>query len=201
MKTPRRSFVVEIKSKRRSPKTPTKSIWGDADLKALAQAVDDRVPHVFIPNEVSGRPDADGTVSHDPVDANSAGELPDEPGLAQTTPSQTDGTATDAPKQQQIVPTAADATEQVRSDQPEAQFQPTPVAVRIRAKRGPVHTTAKADPRRVKSARSETIGIVISPDDVTALDAENKRLKRLLAERLRGENLQLKKMLERFAAA
>jgi hypothetical protein len=35
-------------------------------------------------------------------------------------------------------------------------------------------------------------------DEVTALEAENKRLKRLLAEQLRAENLRLNKMLERF---
>jgi hypothetical protein len=38
----------------------------------------------------------------------------------------------------------------------------------------------------------------ISFDEVAALDAENKRLKRLLAEQLQTQNLQLKKMLERF---
>jgi hypothetical protein len=40
----------------------------------------------------------------------------------------------------------------------------------------------------------------ISLGEVAALDTENKRLKRLLAKQLRAQNLQLKKMLERFDA-
>lgn len=179
MKTPRRSFVVEIKSKRRASKTLTKSIWGDADLKALAQEVDDKAPHLSNSNSAASRAEASSAVPPNLLNVNSAGEKPDEPGLAQATPSPAGGAETDAPQQQQIAPTAA----------------------RIRAKRAPVRRTAKAELRKDKDARSETIGIVISQDEMAVLDAENKRLKELLAERLRAENLQLKKMLERFAAA
>ncbi|MQX77210.1 hypothetical protein GHK80_13585 [Sinorhizobium medicae] len=38
----------------------------------------------------------------------------------------------------------------------------------------------------------------VSHDELAALDADNKRLKRLLAERLRAQNFRLKRMLERF---
>lgn len=201
MKTPRRSFVVEIKSKRRAAKTLTKSIWGDADLKALAQEVDDKAPHLSNFNSTASRPEASGAVPPNLLNVNSAGEKPDEPGLVQTTPSPAGGAETDAPQQQQITPTAVDTPEQVPSIQLEAQSQTAPATARIRAKRAPVRRTAKAELRKDKDARSETIGIVISQDEMAVLDAENKRLKELLAERLRAENLQLKKMLERFAAA
>ncbi len=46
--------------------------------------------------------------------------------------------------------------------------------------------------------KSETIQSSISLDEVIALDAENRRLKRLWAVHLHRQNLQLKKMLERF---
>lgn len=44
-----RSFVVEFKSSRRQPKAQGTSIWGDADLKALAREVEDQAPHIFGP--------------------------------------------------------------------------------------------------------------------------------------------------------
>lgn len=48
-----------------------------------------------------------------------------------------------------------------------------------------------------------TLQTLIAPDpdcfdDLTALDAENRRLKRLLAKQLWAENAKLTKMLERF---
>ncbi|MFT4181383.1 MAG: hypothetical protein QM636_05620 [Rhizobium sp.] len=201
MKTQRRSFVVEIKSKRRSLKTPAKSIWGDADLKALAQAVDDNAPHLFSSNDTSSRPDADSAVPPDLLHAKSADERPGEAGVAQATPSPLGETEADTPKRQQADPMAVDAAEPALSDRPETQSQTVPVAARTRAERKAARATGKAEPRGNKTARSETIGSVSSLDDVATLDAENRRLKKLLAERLRSENLQLKKMLERFAIA
>jgi len=49
-----------------------------------------------------------------------------------------------------------------------------------------------------RRAQPGTADNPISDDELAALDADNKRLKRLLAERLRAQNLRLKKMLERF---
>lgn len=40
----------------------------------------------------------------------------------------------------------------------------------------------------------------ISLDELAALDADNERLRRLLAEQLHAQNLLLKKMLARFDA-
>jgi hypothetical protein len=51
------------------------------------------------------------------------------------------------------------------------------------------------DARNVEAA---TTSNPISFDELAALDAENRRLERLLAEQLHAENLQLKKMLSRF---
>ncbi|ASY60886.1 hypothetical protein SJ05684_a40170 (plasmid) [Sinorhizobium sojae CCBAU 05684] len=44
----------------------------------------------------------------------------------------------------------------------------------------------------------ENVERPISRDELATLEAENKRLKRLLAERILTQNLQLKKMLDRF---
>ncbi|MCO5966666.1 hypothetical protein [Sinorhizobium meliloti] len=49
-----------------------------------------------------------------------------------------------------------------------------------------------------ESEQTKSVEHAISLEEVAALDAENKRLKSLLAEQFRAENLELKKMLERF---
>lgn len=51
-----------------------------------------------------------------------------------------------------------------------------------------------------RKAQTRTVGDPISLDELAALGADNKLLKRLLAELLLAQNLWLKKMLERFDA-
>jgi hypothetical protein len=43
-----------------------------------------------------------------------------------------------------------------------------------------------------------TASDTVSLEEVTALDSENKRLKSMLAEQLYAQNIQLRRMLERF---
>ncbi|QFI69478.1 hypothetical protein EKH55_4604 [Sinorhizobium alkalisoli] len=50
------------------------------------------------------------------------------------------------------------------------------------------------------TAQIGTVDNRISADELVALEADNRRLKRLLAEQLSAQNLWLKKMLERFGA-
>ncbi len=54
---PQRIFVVEYKSKSRRPKVEAKSIWGDTNFKALAQAVAEDMPHTGTGPEDAGRSD------------------------------------------------------------------------------------------------------------------------------------------------
>ncbi|MBD9641753.1 hypothetical protein IB277_36305 [Ensifer sp. ENS07] len=62
----------------------------------------------------------------------------------------------------------------------------------------------KGPPRRGRDVVSRSIvagsAPEIIPDELAALEEENRRLKGLLADRLRQENIQLRAMLKRFGA-
>lgn len=81
-------------------------------------------------------------------------------------------------------------------------------SISLLEERRPDKRVAKALKRQRKPRRTqdttatETVvaATEVSFDDLTALEEENRQLKMLLAERLRQENSQLQKMLERFEA-
>lgn len=73
-------------------------------------------------------------------------------------------------------------------------------ASRKRAKHSPARAIAPSSTRAHEDQRrqSATADDSSSVDEVAALEAENQRLKRLVAEQLYAQNLQLKRMLARF---
>lgn len=189
MKTTQRSFVVAFKSGRRQPKMVAKSIWGDMDLKALAREVEDKASHLFSSNEASSTPHVGGDM------------LPDLDVARPAIPS-TDDVEADVATQHQANRPAAEDIAQVQERRPALQPHATSIVVtRNRTKRASgrriphISMTALGDQGR----QSKTAMDPISFDEVAVLDAENKRLKKLLVEKLRAQNLQLEKMLERFA--
>ncbi|NNU64733.1 MULTISPECIES: hypothetical protein [Rhizobium] len=198
MKTPQRKFIVEFKSGRRPTKGQTNSIWGDTDLKAFNREVEDKAPHPFNSNAAHGLPDEAGDMASDAMNSGSARKHPGEANVAQTLISSSDGAKVDVPKQHATTVPTAKVVAQVQESQ--TVFQPERISngtLRKRVRRGPV-STGKSKPRSTKSV---TARVAVSFEEVTALDAENKRLKRLLAEQLLAQNLQLTKMLERFDVA
>ncbi len=196
MKTPQRNFVVEYRSARRQSKVQANSIWGDTDLKALAREVENKAPHLFQSNEAAGRL---GDARDMPPDLRSdSGDGRNADGARATIP-----LAASEPKKQHgaVLPRAEPVVR--------AQESHPVVPQRRRASRGDSRKHAERSPVRV--VVDFTIGMneegslqtLIAPDpdcfdDLTALDAENRRLKRLLAEQLWAENAKLTKMLERF---
>lgn len=203
MRTPQRSFVVEVKSGRRQSKAPASSIWGDTDLKAVAREVQDKPSHPFSSNEVTGTPDAGGDTLPDPTNAGSAGEDADDPDVAQALIPSAMGAELVVSKLEADCP-AVEAVAHGQESQPTAQPQAASArAARKRASYGSTHANAQTftGAYQKQSAQSVTFKDPISLDEVTALEAENKRLKGLLAEQLRAENLRLNKMLERFDVA
>ncbi|QPB23573.1 hypothetical protein [Rhizobium sp. 007] len=202
MKTPQRKFVVEFKSGRRQTKARTNSIWGDTDLKALVREAEDKAPHLFNSNAAPGRPDEGGEdIASDTMNSGSAGGHAGEASVAGASTSLGDGAEVDVPKQSETTVATAEVVEPVQESPPV--FQPKRTSSdtpRKRVKRGPLRATAHIAMRRNKprSVEAVTARDAVSLEEVTTLDAENKRLKRLLAERLHAQNLQLKKMLERF---
>ncbi len=71
-------------------------------------------------------------------------------------------------------------------------------ALRKRTKRPPARTHSLKVRHKGRKAQTTTVSDPISLDELAALDADNKHLKRLLADLLGAQNIWLKKMLERF---
>ncbi|PKA40004.1 hypothetical protein CWR43_29210 [Rhizobium sullae] len=195
MKTPRRNFVVEFKSGRRAMKARTNSIWGDTDLKAFARETEDKTPHPFNSDGAPGTPDQGRDMPCDPMNPGNASEHAGEANAAGTATPSGNGADGEVPNQHEASVLAAIVVAHVPERKPGPQPQTTSTGTpRKHVKRGPV-AMGRNKPR---SAESVTARDVVSLEDVAALDAENKRLKTLLAEQLHLQNLQLKKMLERF---
>ncbi|APO76953.1 hypothetical protein AM571_PA00065 (plasmid) [Rhizobium etli 8C-3] len=195
MKTPQRKFVVEFKSGRRAMKARTNSIWGDTDLKAFARETEDSAPHPFNSDGAPGTPDEGGDGPSNPMNSGSASEHAGEANVAGTATPSGNGADGEVPNQHEASVLAVEIVAQMPESQPEPQPRTTSKRTpRNRVRRGPI-AMGRNKPR---SAESVTARDSVSLEEVAALGAENKRLKTLLAEQLHLQNLQLKKMLERF---
>ena len=199
MRTPQPRFVVEFKSGRRKSKAPTNSIWGDTDLKALAREVEDSAPHLFDSNEGPGTPDSGEIRPADPINAESVNERAVDVDVARAALPFANGTKVEISKHHES-DRAAEAVVQVQESQPAPQRRTTSTGTP--RKRPPAQTIARTSKvgHEDRKAQAETVDNPISREELAALDADNKRLKGLLAEQLRAQNLWLKKMLERFDA-
>ncbi|QND44716.1 hypothetical protein HB780_02670 (plasmid) [Rhizobium lusitanum] len=201
MRTPQRSFVVEFKSGRRPPKAGTNSIWGDTDLKAVAREVEDDTSHLFKSNEAPGTHDAGGDVLPDVINVGSASEHAGDLDVARAEIPSVNGAQVDALEPHEVDRPVVEAVAQVQESQPSLRPRATSKdAAPKRAKRGPATAHVSVGAHEDQNTQSKTAMDSISVDEVAALDTENQRLKRLLAKQLHAQNLQLRKMLERFDA-
>ncbi|WP_072377286.1 hypothetical protein [Rhizobium tibeticum] len=200
MKTRQRQFVVEIKGGRRLPKAQAASIWGGTDLKALTREVEDGAPHLFSSAEAPHtQVAAEGRPTQLHTDSVS-GHVRDADGRAQGMPSAARIGAEGTPSQK-----AEDANKVGVAQMPASgdALEPQPTSKKADGKsrtRKPARETGRMKRGKTTDSRekSEAIQSSISLDEVIALDAENRRLKRLWAEHLLRQNLQLKRMLGRF---
>lgn len=183
MKTPQRRFVVEFKSGRRQPKVPTGSIWGNTDLKTLAREIETESAHLFGHRELGGNGGTDHAADAD------VPSFVEEPAVV---------TASDPAH------TVADPVAGAQSDDEVAGSTSAPLMVaktrsapkqmsRKKASR-PAPTTAVGKDSDLQSRSTPTTSL----EELAALDAENSRLRKLLANQLRAQNATLKRMLERF---
>lgn len=195
MKPPQRRFAVEYKSGRRLPKPQVTSIWGNVDLQALAREVKDQSSHLFGANrpavqEVTAPATASNELAsaHEPVVEAIALEA-----------ASGDPIVNDA---ESAAPTS-DVLEQIAEPAPTANELPIEAALTL-AKKTPrkriVRTSMPvpkaADGRQKPPASAEATAD--PADELVALDAENKRLRQLLANQLRAENAELERMLKRY---
>lgn len=199
MKTPTRKFIVEFKSGRRQQtQTPT-SIWGDADLKAVAREVEDQLPQLFGPTETPGQLNSEVVVQSQPIHAEHSSKL-----------------VTERPAQQETVldPVAEFASERLANEAPvpDVVLEREAVAVSVRRPRkapsrhGKKRATTIGRNTRMPSAElggneggsAVLVSATASADEIAALESENFRLRGLLISRLRVENIELARMLNRF---
>ncbi|MBP2238893.1 hypothetical protein J2Z31_005434 [Sinorhizobium kostiense] len=193
MKAPPRKFIVEFKSARRQQTGRTNSIWGKTDFKALTREAEEIAPHLFNSTEATATPKAD---NRPPVEPNGGIAVEDlgnaEVGRAAINSVETVGVEVSEPQERRRL--AADAV--VRSE------DAPPVSQPLRSSKGGVSRKRRerisVDVREDETGQAKAAEGPISFDELAALDLENQRLKGLLARRIYAENLQLKKMLERF---
>lgn len=202
MRRPARPFIVEIKQKRGTEKAGG-SIWGDLDLAAIAAEASEMSETVEVPNrQLIGS-------NVKPIDIDDTHKL-----------------RADAPAKKERALRSKIAKGQTKrvaraaANPPAAVTAEASTARRTRKVYSAQERTQKFDQieqsiGRGESVRNATKQAGVSEQtyyhwkkaavpasagddlkDLLALEEENKRLKRLLAERLRKENAELKKKLE-----
>lgn len=186
MKIQKRNFVVEIRSSRRRPRAEAKSIWGDMDFKALSREAE--AAHFLL-----NGPSSAAVKLH---------ERSLEPELVAPTPDANIETT------EIIAETYGNDAFDVSDGPVLAEVQPVKRKMPVKAteassrQRRTALSTAGRNRRSKTSSMAESAGQeLVSADDISLLEAENRRLTLLLAQRLRDQNFQLRGMIERLANA
>ncbi|MBY2967336.1 transcriptional regulator [Rhizobium leguminosarum] len=217
MKKVQRSFAVEYKSGRRKLNSKPNSIWGDTDLKSVAQDLqDEAMPFMSLTPEARSsellvaREEQAGPLLTLPI-----GQETNASALQETTMADENATminadtpaaaAPDVPKKvrkpraKKAVPETASVAVSV---QPAAASNATAGKQKrgrkaksdegaTSARRAPV----KRAPRAVQTATAPSVAAVDEFADLLQLEEENQKLRKLLAEKLRAENADLRKRL------
>ncbi|MBD9541347.1 hypothetical protein IB276_17990 [Ensifer sp. ENS04] len=173
MRPQQRKFIVEFKSPRRRSAVRPASIWGDTDLKALAREAESDAPHLF---EVAGPP-TDLSSKQSTLELIEATPVDNVPFVAK---------AAAAAEVIVLSERAEEASSALEDVMPVTTVAPQPLKRPRKARVRPARQTTMDAPKQV------------AVDDLAVLEDENRRLKGLLLARLRQENAQLLKMLERF---
>ncbi|MCZ4093656.1 hypothetical protein [Sinorhizobium psoraleae] len=199
MKTPW-EFLVQLSSRRRPAKVQEDSIAHDTDPEAREREAEDMPALPFDnPLEASSAPDHGSDV---PVDQVSL--LWDKPKRvpnleqAMSLPVDVQDAKTPAPTETNHSGAEADALELKSETSTKPQRKP-PIKHRERPKRVRAQVAARSS---VATNKAQSLQPPPSGDpffnEVAILDEEIKELRRLLAQKLHLQNVQLKKMLERF---
>ncbi|TBB15011.1 hypothetical protein ELH48_36235 (plasmid) [Rhizobium ruizarguesonis] len=192
MKPPRSNFVVEYKTNRRQTKARPTSIWGNLDLQAVARAVEaDEAMHEPALLQAAAVQVNATAIDAGMIDSRAGTEpnrLPNSPPIA-------------SPSNEMIKPVAVQNTD--FDDGRSHQEQATSAPARARKPSKPRTKTQRLELSRQTAALDRTSVLVVdyaSEEGLAALEAENRRLKRLVVAKLRDENKRLESMLRRLAA-
>ncbi|MBY5720762.1 transcriptional regulator [Rhizobium leguminosarum] len=217
MKKVQRSFAIEYKSGRRKLNFKPNSIWGDTDLKSVAQDLqDEAMPFMSLTPQAKS---SEMLVSGE-EQAGSLLTLPNEQetnasALQETTMADENDTMTNADTPAATAPDVSKKVRKPRAGKAVPETAPDPVSVQpaaasnattgkqkrgrkaksdegaTNARRAPV----KRAPRAVQPATAPSVTAVDEFADLLQLEEENQRLRKLLAEKLRAENADLRKRL------
>lgn len=189
MKVQQRPFVIEYKSGRRRVPTEPLSIWGNANLKAIAKDVEDDAPHLFT---------AASELSHEGRGSVQEKEaaVTDDDQVVDALPKPDCHSATLVVDQEVAVQASAslEAAAETIASAPQPVGSETAVS--------PVKDYAK----QLKTRARRTLDVSVPPSvlnhgDLGMLEDENRRLKILLSDELREQNTWLRMMLARFDCA
>ncbi|MBY3294423.1 transcriptional regulator [Rhizobium laguerreae] len=217
MKKVQRSFAVEYKSGRRKLNFKPNSIWGDTDLKSVAQDLqNEAMPFLSLTPQakssemlVSGEEQA-GSLLTLPIEQETNASA-----LQETTMADENDTMINAEPPAAIASDVSKKVRKPRAKKAVPETAPAPVSVQPalasnaaagKQKRG---RKAKSDegatnarrapirraPRAVQAATAPSVAAVDEFSDLLQLEEENQRLRKLLAEKLRAENADLRKRL------
>jgi hypothetical protein len=217
-----RSFAIEYKSGRRKLGGKSNSIWGDMDLKSISRAIDEEATPLSSEQPQKDQSDSDASVP-EAKQAEDLVALPPgheaSPQIAQDVDRTEElGQATDAvapaPVEMSSGPKKQRKPRRAKKLAPEA--APVDVAAETiavsshaggrrrharkaksvdfsdRAKR----MTMKRVPRAAKTTKAVPPRGIDEREELLQLDQENQKLRKLLAEKLRAENAELRKRLK-----
>jgi hypothetical protein len=214
MKKPQRAFVVEFKSGSRKQSAKPTSIWGNVDLRAISLEVETDVPSQALQG-TSQSAQTRRRVLTSPIMQSETALPPQEKRMAEeTTPvADAEGSSIDTPtpiaepkkrrgRQAKTVAPALATGEAKPSVSGDAKATKAKVSKQPRAAK----STAEADaavvakqPRKTRAPKQETVAVNATPademTDLLQLEEENQKLRKLLADKLRAENADLRKRL------
>ncbi|RWX81474.1 transcriptional regulator [Neorhizobium lilium] len=213
MKKIQRSFVVEHKHGRRKADLKSNSIWGNMDLKSLARRVKEETmpfpsatPHDSITERKASSPEmfpAIPSLTRLPAQLKTASDA-QETSMADETDTMTHAEA-EAPAVE--TPIAPKQQRKPRAKKAAPETAAASKGIPGKQKRGPKikgidgadsakRTYVKRSPRAAQTSTSAETAAIDALTDLLQLEEENQRLRKLLAEKLRAENADLRRRLE-----
>lgn len=187
MKKIQRNFVVEYKTARRQSRHANASIWGDANLKELLAIAEEHVPTVPVVERMDPPP---------PGPENLARAVEPNDGRDPTTVAISPVAATgDADRASPAVPVQPPASNMAGGSSPPV-TSPERAGVKRKKMREPASRANHFGSQGRLSVKNAPIELM-TDGVLEELEAENRRLKNLLAQQLRKQNRTLSAMLAR----
>jgi hypothetical protein len=217
VKKVQRSFAVEYKSDLRKLNSQPNSIWGDINLKSVAQDVQDAAMP-FLPAAQDSKTGGDVSLPEEPQVAPlltlRMGQETNAAALQGTIMAVENDTMTDADTPAAGVPFVSKKKREPRAKEPAADMTSIAVLAELsvasstadgKQKRGrktksdeamsAKRLPSKHAPKTVQAAAATSTVAIDEIADLLQLEEENQRLRKLLAEKLRAENADLRKRL------